>query len=134
MATLYQVSPACPAPPLSLEALRGLLRSARRFELGLLAHGVAFERHVGSALLGAPQLTTPASWGCCPAGTGGGAAPAYRLKSSIQRLFILSFYDGRLEALLDEVAHAGAAPVAASVKREIVRQHLQLQVFEAVPA
>ena len=39
-----------------------------------------------------------------------------------------------LEALLDEVAHAGAAPVAASIKREIVRQHLQLQVFEAVPA
>ena len=49
-------------------------------------------------------------------------------------VFILSFYDGRLEALLDEVARAGAAPVAASVKREIVRQHLQLQVFEAVPA
>ena len=76
----HQVSPACPAPPLSLEALRGLLRSARGLELGLLAHGVA------------------------------------------------------LEALLDEVAHAGAAPVAASIKREIVRQHLQLQVFEAVPA
>jgi hypothetical protein len=35
---------------------------------------------------------------------------------------------------LDEVAHAGAAPVAASIKREIVRQHLQLQVFDAVPA
>ena len=51
-----------------------------------------------------------------------------------EAFFILSFYDGRLEALLDEVAHAGAAPVAASVKREIVRQHLQLQVFEAVPA
>ena len=73
MATPYQVSSACPAPPLSLEALRGLLRSARRFELGLLAHGVAFERHVGSALLEAPQLTTcttPASWGCGPAGMG----------------------------------------------------------------
>ena len=49
-------------------------------------------------------------------------------------IFNLRLYDGRLEALLDEVAHAGAAPVAASVKREIVRQHLQLQVFEAVPA
>ena len=73
--------------------------------------------------------------GLWPCWHGGGfAAPAYRPKSSIQRLFILSFYDGRLEALLDEVAHAGAAPVAASVKREIVRQHLQLQVFEAVPA
>ena len=67
----------------------------------------------------------------------GGAAPAYRPKSSILIsvwVFILSFYDGRLEALLDEVTRAGAAPVAASVKREIVRQHLQLQVFEAVPA
>ena len=61
MATLYQVSPACPAPPLSLEALRGLLRGARRFELSLLAHGVTFERHVGGALLGSPQLATPAS-------------------------------------------------------------------------
>ena len=58
MAALYQVSPACPAPPLSLEALRGLLRSARRFELGLLAHGVAFERHVLSALMGVLQLAT----------------------------------------------------------------------------
>ena len=41
-----------------------------------------------------------------------------------------------LEALLELVAHVGVgtAPVAASVKREIVRQHLQLHVFEAVPA
>ena len=79
-----------------------------------------------------------------PAGTGGRSAfwplksrsreVACWPKSSILRLFILLFYDGWLEALLDEVAHAGAAPVAASVKREIVRQHLQLQVFEAVPA
>ncbi len=61
MATLYQVSPACPAPPLSLEALRGLLRGARRFELGLLAHGVTFERQAESALLGSPRLATPAS-------------------------------------------------------------------------
>eukprot|EP00964_Phaeocystis_antarctica_P117178 scaffold81011_cov48-Phaeocystis_antarctica.AAC.1 len=58
-----------------------------------------------------------------PAGTGG--APHSGHSRSAQE---------RLEALLDEVAHAGAAPVAASVKREIVRQHLQLQVFEAVPA
>ena len=141
MATPYQVSSACPAPPLSLEALRGLLRSARRFELGLLAHGVAFERHVGSALLEAPQLTTcttPASWGCGPAGMGRRStslSPTVVTSILISVwVFILSFYDGRLEALLDEVTRAGAAPVAASVKREIVRQHLQLQVFEAVPA
>ena len=141
MATPYQVSSACPAPPLSLEALRGLLRSARRFELGLLAHGVAFERHVGSALLEAPQLTTcttPASWGCGPAGMGRRSTSlSPKVVTSILIsvwVFILSFYDGRLEALLDEVTRAGAAPVAASVKREIVRQHLQLQVFEAVPA
>ena len=151
MAALYQVSPACPAPPLSLEALRGLLRSARRFELGLLAHGVAFERHVLSALIGVPQL---ASWVLALL-AGGGEAPhsgrsrAAREPSERGRatrtslsardvnpaaIFNLRLYDGRLEALLDEVAHAGAAPVAASVKREIVRQHLQLQVFEAVPA
>ena len=73
--------------------------------------------------------------GLLPCWHGGGRSTSLSPKSrQFLKLFILSFYDGRLEALLDEVAHAGAAPVAASVKREIVRQHLQLQVFEAVPA
>ena len=153
MAALYQVSPACPAPPLSLEALRGLLRSARRFELGLLAHGVAFERHV----LKRPHGSATRLLGAGPAGRGRGGSALRPLKSGSRAarepsergratrtslsardvnpaaIFNLRLYDGRLEALLDEVAHAGAAPVAASVKREIVRQHLQLQVFEAVP-
>jgi hypothetical protein len=83
MAALYQVSPACPAPPLSLEALRGLLRSARRFELGLLAHGVAFERHVLSALMGVPQL---ASWVLALLAGGGEAPHSGRSRAARERL------------------------------------------------
>jgi len=114
-------------------------------------------RRVRAACLKRPHGSATRLLGAGPAGRGRGGSALRPLKSGSRAarepsergratrtslsardvnpaaIFNLRLYDGRLEALLDEVAHAGAAPVAASVKREIVRQHLQLQVFEAVP-